>query len=192
MSKTKKLLTNSLKQLLREKTLEKITIGELAEQSGINRKTFYYHFGDIYGLVDWALTQDFLAALGDNYTYSTWEEGYLNVLKMAREDESCLFGAFPNLGLEYVEYTMSQLVGEILSGITDELSVGLEIDENDKMMIVDFYHHAIVGITIQWLDEGKSENPEYVVDRVSRFMDGNIARAIDVVSKGRKKKAPRF
>lgn len=41
---TKRALEQSLKNLLLKKPLNKITISDIAEDCGINRMTFYYHF----------------------------------------------------------------------------------------------------------------------------------------------------
>ena len=54
---TKQLLANALKKKLNQKTLDKITVTELAEDCGVNRQTFYYNFQDIYDLLDWTLEQ---------------------------------------------------------------------------------------------------------------------------------------
>lgn len=44
---TKKAIVNSFIKLLNEKPLDKITVKNIAEDCGINRNTFYYHFSDI-------------------------------------------------------------------------------------------------------------------------------------------------
>ena len=49
---TKRALEASLKKLLTKKPLDKITITDITEDCGINRMTFYYHFKDIYDLVE--------------------------------------------------------------------------------------------------------------------------------------------
>ena len=41
---TKRALEQSLKNLLLKKPLNKITINDIANDCGINRMTFYYHF----------------------------------------------------------------------------------------------------------------------------------------------------
>lgn len=51
---TKRALEASLKNLLLQKPLSKITISDITEDCGINRMTFYYHFKDIYDLVEWS------------------------------------------------------------------------------------------------------------------------------------------
>ena len=60
---TKRALEASLKKLLLEKPLNKITINDITEDCGVNRMTFYYHFKDIYDLVDWILTEDATKAM---------------------------------------------------------------------------------------------------------------------------------
>ena len=50
---TKSALAQSLKQLMADKTLDKITVKEIVARCGVNRQTFYYHFRDIYDLLDW-------------------------------------------------------------------------------------------------------------------------------------------
>ena len=68
---TKRALEASLKHLLLQKPLNKITINDIAEDCGINRMTFYYHFKDIYDLVEWSCQEDASRALAGKKTYET-------------------------------------------------------------------------------------------------------------------------
>ena len=54
-SSTKEALGNALKKMLSVKPIDKITVKDLVEECGVNRQTFYYHFADIYALMDWTL-----------------------------------------------------------------------------------------------------------------------------------------
>ena len=60
---TKRALEASLKNLLLKKPLDKITINDITEDCGINRMTFYYHFKDIYDLIEWCCVEDAKKAL---------------------------------------------------------------------------------------------------------------------------------
>ena len=53
---TKYALEASLKKFLLKKPVDKITISDLTNDCGISRMTFYYHFKDIYDLVEWSLS----------------------------------------------------------------------------------------------------------------------------------------
>lgn len=60
---TKAALEASLKKLLLKKPLDKITINDLTTDCGISRMAFYYHFKDIYDLVEWSCLEDATQAL---------------------------------------------------------------------------------------------------------------------------------
>lgn len=60
---TKKALMESLKKLMLQKPLNKITINDLTTDCGISRMAFYYHFRDIYDLVEWACLEESTKAL---------------------------------------------------------------------------------------------------------------------------------
>ena len=49
---TKRALESSLKKLLLEKPLHKITVSDITDDCGINRMTINYHFKDIKALVE--------------------------------------------------------------------------------------------------------------------------------------------
>ena len=54
---TKRALEQSLKNLLLKKPLDKITIQDIADDCGISRMTFYYHFKDIMDVLEWSVQQ---------------------------------------------------------------------------------------------------------------------------------------
>lgn len=63
INQTKQILEESLKKLMLQKPLDKITIRDLTEDCGISRMAFYYHFKDIYDLVEWSCLEDATRAL---------------------------------------------------------------------------------------------------------------------------------
>ena len=55
---TKDDILRALYELLRDRPLNEITVKELVERCGISRQAFYYHFSDLYGVVDWAMERE--------------------------------------------------------------------------------------------------------------------------------------
>ena len=78
---TKRALEASLKKLLLKKPLNKITINDITEDCGVNRMTFYYHFKDIYDLVDWILVEDATEALEGHQDFETWSDAFRDMLE---------------------------------------------------------------------------------------------------------------
>ena len=61
---TKRALSASLKKLLAKKPLDKITVTDIAEDCEVGRQTFYYHFQDIYDLMEWTFTEETSREIG--------------------------------------------------------------------------------------------------------------------------------
>ena len=82
---TKRALEQALKSVLKTKNLKKVTIQDIADECGINRNTFYYHFKDIYDLVEWICIEDGKKALSQYRQYDNWENGTIGLLNMMLE-----------------------------------------------------------------------------------------------------------
>ena len=100
---TKRALEASLKHLLLQKPLHKITINDITEDCGINRMTFYYPFKDIYDLVEWSCEEDARKALAGNRTYDTWQQGFLQILQAVLENKPFIMNVYHSVSREQVE-----------------------------------------------------------------------------------------
>ena len=76
---TKKMLANTLISLMKKKPLSKISISEIVKTCQINRKTFYYHFEDIYKLLEWHLEQE----MADILNIPTPLDNFDNIFKLS-------------------------------------------------------------------------------------------------------------
>ena len=65
-SATKKVLAESLKELMLRRDFTDITVTDLCTAAEINRRTFYRHFTDKYQLVTWIYDKGFQKAIGDD------------------------------------------------------------------------------------------------------------------------------
>ena len=82
---TKKEFAASLKKLMEKKPLSKITVSEIAQDCDVNRKTFYYHFEDIYDLLQWMLEQEAVEVVKQFDLMVDYEEAITFVLDYVGE-----------------------------------------------------------------------------------------------------------
>ena len=80
---TKSAIVACLKNLMQQKALNKISISELCRNCEINRKTFYYHFSDIYDIVSWMFVQD----LKDTNEFIDYEDAIQYAIEYSRENK---------------------------------------------------------------------------------------------------------
>lgn len=178
---TKKALEASLKHLLLQKPLNKITVSDIAEDCGINRMTFYYHFKDIYDLVEWACVEDAAQALDGKKTYETWQEGFLNIFHAVLENKPLIMNVYRCVSRERVELYLYQLTYDLIYGVVEEKASGMSVRDDDKRFITDFYKYAFVGIMLDWVKNDMKEDPAKIIKRLECVIHGNITRALNAV-----------
>lgn len=178
---TKRALEASLKNLLLQKPLNKITVGDIANDCGINRMTFYYHFKDIYDLIEWSCVEDATKALEGKKTYDTWQEGFLNIFNAVLDNKPFIMNVYRSVSREQIEMYLYKLTYNLLIDVVNEKSVGMAVSDEDKKFIADFYKYAFVGIMLNWIRNDMKEEPKQIVDRLSVLMHGNITRTLNNV-----------
>jgi len=71
---TKQLIAQTLKKLMLNTPLDKISVQEIVDACGLNRKTFYYHFRDKQDLVCWIFDTEFASLTDANHNNSVLDE----------------------------------------------------------------------------------------------------------------------
>jgi Transcriptional regulator len=181
---TKRALAASLKNLLLQKPLTKITINDIAEDCGISRMTFYYHFKDIYDLVEWACVEDAARALKGKKTYDTWQEGFLNIFHAVQENKPFIMNVYRCVSRERIEQYLNPLIHSLILGVVEEKSKEMAVSEPDKRFIASFYEYAFVGVVLEWIGGSMKEDPADIVERTSAVVHGNIPRALEAFGAG--------
>lgn len=175
---TKRALEASLKNLLLKKPLDKITIHDIAEDCGINRMTFYYHFKDIYDLVEWSCIEDASKALGDKKTYDTWQQGFLQIFEAVQANKPFIMNVYHSVSREQVEIYLYKLVYRLLIDVVEEKSEGLYVADGDKEFIANFYKFSFVGLMLEWIKNDMKEDPHEIIERLSLLLHGDITQAL--------------
>ena len=120
MSNTTKIaLEDSLKRLLLRKPLDKITITDITTDCGISRMAFYYHFKDIYDLVEWCCVEDGTKALQDKKTYDSWTEGLTQVFEAVLENKPFIMNVYRCVSREKMENYLYKLTYHLIAGVVE-------------------------------------------------------------------------
>ena len=175
---TKRALASSLKDLLSKYKFNKITIKDITENCGVNRQTFYYHFKDIYDLVEWSCVEDGTKALQGKKTSESWTEGLTQIFEAVLENKPFIMNVYRNVDRERIENYLFKLTYDLIVGVVEEKSKGLNITEEDKKFIADFYKYGFVGIMLEWIREGMEENIEDLVRMMDLTLHDTVTTSI--------------
>ena len=175
---TKRALEQSLKNLLLKKPLTKITVGDITDDCGINRMTFYYHFKDIYDLVEWSCLEDAKRALDEKKTYDTWQQGLLQIFKAVQENKPFILNVYRCVHREQVEKYLQPLVDQLLLNVINEEAAGITIRDEDKQFIAQIYSYMFIGLMLDWIKDDMREDPQQIVEKLSKLIKGSVSVAL--------------
>ena len=175
---TKRALEQSLKNLLLKKPLTKITVGDITDDCGINRMTFYYHFKDIYELVEWSCLEDAKRALDEKKTYDTWQQGLLQIFKAVQENKPFILNVYHCVHREQVEKYLQPLVDQLLLNVINEEAAGITLRDEDKQFIAQVYSYMFIGLMLDWIKDDMREDPQQIVEKLSKLIKGSVSVAL--------------
>ena len=175
---TKRALEPSLKNLLLKKPLTKITVGDITDDCGINRMTFYYHFKDIYDLVEWSCLEDAKRALDEKKTYDTWQQGLLQIFKAVQENKPFILNVYRCVHREQVEKYLQPLVDQLLLNVINEEAAGITVRDEDKQFIAQVYSYMFIGLMLDWIKDDMREDPQQIVEKLSKLIKGSVSVAL--------------
>lgn len=158
---TKNALAASLKQLMLEKPFEKISVSDICDRCGMNRKSFYYHFKDKYDLVNWIFYTDFIGNLKFNEYSKGWDV-MLDLCRHFYQDKAFYRAAFKIEG----QNSLKDYVLETLEPITRYFMQGSEITGEDEEFFVAFFGDAFLSAIMRWLREGMQHTPEEFIGKL--------------------------
>ena len=174
---TKRALEQSLKNLLLQKPLHKITISDIADDCGINRMTFYYHFKDIYDLVEWSCQEEAAKALAGKKTYETWQQGFEQIFEAVLANKPFIMNVYHSVSREQVETYLYKLTYDLLADVVEEECRDAAVSGEDKALIAEFYKYGFVGMMLHWIDGGMKADYRELVQRLSTMLRGSILNA---------------
>ena len=175
---TKIALAYALKDLLKNKPLNKITVSDITDKCGINRQTFYYHFADIMELVGWIIEKEADDALKNNTTYDTWQEGFESLFNMLKEDRDFVLNVYHHIPGEYIDRYLYKVTYDLLYQVVEEKSKDMMVKEEDKCFIANFYKYGFVGLVVEWLNRDMVDDPKMIVSRLNSLIKGSFAQAL--------------
>ena len=154
---TKQELADALKLLLKDHSLIELTIADISQQAGMNRKSFYYHFKDKFDLVNWIFYTEYF----DLYMNASDDHPDM-ILYMCRYLEQNL--AFYRSALKVTgQNSFDEYLSEVLHPIIrDRMRSQVWSDKYMEFYVgiyVDMYHNAIV----KWIKHGCQIPPDTFV-----------------------------
>lgn len=177
---TKKSLADALKQTMQKKRLSKITVSELITACNVNRKTFYYHFEDIYALLKWILEQEAIEVVKNFDLLVNPTEALAFVIDYVDENKHILNCAYDSIGREEMKRFFYTDLYDVVKTIIDGAAAEFQIPHDEKYQgfLTSFYTEALAGVLINYFQEREKHNREQLIEYMYLILHSTIPEAL--------------
>lgn len=174
---TKRLICEALLEMLKTNNIKKISIRELCQVAGINRTTFYNHYGSQY---------DVLNEIAEMYIQNT-SFAIINDISKNKSIDECLTQVLQYMKdhLEFAKLVLDQGNYDLITHITISLPqfdqmviehLPKDLDLDSKKAISSFVQHGTVRLIKEWIFSDCLKSPEeeaklilYIIGRTTGF-----------------------
>ncbi len=141
-------IESAFMDLLQEKNLERISVTEICEKTGLNRSTFYANYIDIYDLAD---------RIGKNL-----ESEFSNTFKTISEQNDLMVfrHIYENQKLYKTYFKLGFHERHFFSTKYDEKRAENDFGNKHLKYHIEFFRNGFNAIVKLWLENGCQETPE--------------------------------
>jgi len=175
---TRKAIVQSFIKLLNEMPLDKITVKDIVDDCGVNRGTFYYYYQDVYALLEEIFATETQVSLTAMNGYTDWLEGFLHSLSFVQENKKAIYHVYNSVDRVFLEKYLYRVVGDLMVQVVHGQTADLAPREEDVQIVAGLYTHALVGIMLDWLQNGMRDNLESKARRLDYLMADSIRQAL--------------
>ena len=182
---TRKAIMKCTLELAEKKSLKKITIKDIADECGITRSTFYYHFSDIYDVLD-GVVQAKIDEFNEEYN-GEMDKVLMKFIEYSIIHRKVWANLFDARGREWLEKYVKTRIHYLALLQIRKMSEGYILSIKDVEIICSFYEEAIFGLLMRWIiKEEKTKTVDEIkdtVERIEKLFEGRLELIISNMKK---------
>ena len=157
---TKKALAMAMKELMEQIPFSKISVSDICEKCGMNRKSFYYHFKDKYDLVNWIFDTEITKIFSEEewknagFTWDILEKICAYFYKHRTFYSKVLQIEGQNSFTEHFRDILLPVNRKFLAMVEEE-----EKGEHEEFYI-HFFSDAFLAALVRWLEDRECVSPQ--------------------------------
>lgn len=183
----KELIASKFKEMLRTKPLSKISVSELTRACGMNRKTFYYHFEDIYALLNWTMEQEIIQVIRGYDLFLDYDKTVGHLVDYMDKNHAMLYNICNYGGGDQLRRFFFESFQEVMRSVIEEAvkMEGYRVTEEYQMFLINFYAEGIVGSILSQISSPRRYPKELLTAYTFITFHGGIMKALQDAQENR-------
>ena len=182
---TKGEIQAALLELLEQNPLDENTVTELVERCGISRQAFYYHFSDLYGVVDWGLQQE-MEKLQD-IRPDQWWTVMQQTMERLRNHRTVVLNIYRAYERSYVEHYLCRWLLPPIRAKVEETAKNHRVTPQQEQFVTQLCAQGLASVVLRWVDRGMPQNSVDWLEDFYAIMDGSMDFMLERLAQRRQK-----
>ena len=170
----KPMIAEAFIRLSKQKNIDKITVKDLVEACGISRQTFYYHFQDIYDLLDKWLDRKKNQFFAMTQLTGSWTDRLKVLLHAMQENPKLVYHVSDSITRERLERYVFTSIESQFYDLIGEKTAAMEITDETRKMMTSFFCCSLLGYVMKFLWVNMNVDIDASVDDLSIIFSGAL------------------
>lgn len=175
VKRTRRLIEDAFLELLSEKTLHAMTVGDITERAEINRATFYGHFFDKYALFSHIVRKTFLQTLSEHLSEDApFSQENLRALVLA----VCHYFVYLNSQCPPSDRQLRPVAEtEVQAVVNEQLSQWFHesLDIENAELTATYLSWAIFGVGLEWIGNRSTQAVDDTAEEIFALVENTLA-----------------
>lgn len=163
---TKRIILRTFQEMLEEMPFDRITVSALVRRCGISPNTFYYHFQDIYALLETWLVQWLKEVLPDSEQSESRVTVEKSLLHACQDHPKLVNHILDSLSREQIERVVFSLSENWFHQYIQRLAGDRRVSEKRIQDISDFCRYAFFGFFFRFVRDRMTADVDQAVDEL--------------------------
>ena len=173
---TQKAIMTAFQQMLEEMPFDRITVSALVKRCEISSNTFYYHYHDIYELLNAWLHMAFDSYFGEGQELA---DAVKSLLRGCKKHSRIIYHVFDSLSRNQLEQYTFSMTDDIISALVRSYAAGRSVPDGALDELAGFCRYAFVGFFLKFLWERMESDIDKTVDSLARLLDRFLKSAVE-------------
>ncbi len=172
---TKEAIAEAFLKLLDKQTIDKITVKDIVAECGVNRQTFYYHFGDIYDLMEWTLASQ-LHRYEEEYPVESqdWQELIRQLFSFFYSNRKSILHGYDAMNHIRYERIILKWVEPVVKKRIELCSEAEAVPAEKKQFVCKVFTRIAADLIFDWIGEGMPNERQVNLEDYFTLVNGSL------------------
>lgn len=171
---TRKAILQTFQEMLEKMPFDKITVSAIVTKCEISSNTFYYHFRDIYDLLDtWLQIKkaSYLESIADD---GRWQDIVKVLLRDLKAHSDLVYHLFNSISRERLERCVFESTDDTFYRLVCRETAHTSIPEPELRAIAEYNSYSFLGFFLKFLWNDMTNDIDAGIEKIGFIFESNI------------------